>query len=568
MAKNYAYLVMVNSNMNNNKFYEITENENGSLDVRFGRVGAKGVERHYEPYEHSFFELLEEKKRKGYEDNTIYHAVQEQSSAKQEALSYKPIEDEAVQEFMNLLINSSREFMKANYTVSAVQITPKAIMDAEHDIAELIDIANDNTRNNKLYDFNQKLENDLFHRIERSMKSVKECLAHTEDDFPKIIQREREMIENLKGIIEQEKKLSEHSEKAKDITYLEANGLKIRPVTYKEEDQITAHLGKDYRNESVERRYVRAFAVDNERTRSNYEDYKKQIGSSNIKLFYHGSKVENWNSIMTQGLSLNPNATVTGKMFGQGLYFAPEARKALNYMDTVGSCWNNGQRDTGYTAVFCVNLGEVYEPNRILGSSFRSQDLPHGKNSVFASKHNRNLGLKNDEYIVFNQSACTIKYMLEMKSPFAPELEFNLNRNAIRDNLEQGFGDLIKSSQGLRCELIVEQLPSPALEEVARKITDGHDCNQLFVDYNSKSDTIEFTVVDCSGDTKTISPNLTKDDYKFFSREMKKSYVDSENEWKALVKSSADMPLGKTVISKEDKADTDKQHKKKNIERD
>ena len=85
---------------------------------------------------------------------------------------------------------------------------------------------------------------------------------------------------------------------------------------------------------------------------------------------------------------------------------------------------------------------------------------------------------------------------------------------------------------------------------------------------DKKSDKIEFTVVDCSGDSKTIAPDITKDDYKFFSREMKKSYADSENEWKALVKASADMPLGKAVVSKSDKTDIeDISNKKDSIER-
>ena len=556
---NYAYLVMVNGTSNNNKFYEITENADYSIDVKYGRIGVTSMEKHYPPYSKNFYVLLDEKTRKGYEDVTALHS--EINSASNSALTektmYKPVDDPSVQELMDLLIQSSREFMNTNYTVTAKDITPKMVEEAEKDLNELNRIAS-NQSSSSLYYFNQKLE-QLFTDVPRKMKQVKDYTAKSEADFGRIIQRETDMLDNIKGIIKIEKQVD--TKENKDQTVLEAHGLDIRPVTYKEEDQITAHLGQDYNGKSVENRYVRAFAVENHETRAAYEQYKKDHNMSpkDVRLFYHGSKVENFYSIVKQGLLLNPKATITGKMFGQGLYFAPECRKSLNYMDVKGAHWNSGHRETGYCAIYAVALGKCYKPDHILGSDFRSSDLPKGTDSVFASKKDPRLGLRNDEYIVYNQDACTIKYLMEMSSEYVKEKVYNIDRNILRNNLAKGLDSLIKTPEGFKTELTVENLDSVVQAEILAKVTDDYNYDHLFMNYNAKRDTISFSIDNTNGECLDIYPSaLTKDDYAFLSREMKKAFAESENEWKEIVKSSQDYSVGH-VFSK---SETTKPQKK------
>lgn len=546
MAQNYAYLVQVNEQANNNKFYEITENDDNTVSVRYGRVGGKEMEKNY-GYQKNFWSLVDEKLRKGYEDRTALHADVQKTSGLTEELSYQPVEDEKVQELLDLLISSSREFMQKNYTVKGTEVTQKMIDEAQADLNSLSTIAS-NSSPFSLYQFNEKLK-ELFTDVPRKMNKVADYLAQTEFDFDKIIQRETEMLDNLRGIVMQTKDVSKET---KDTTVLEACGLDIRPVTYAEEDQILSHLGKDYDGRDVENRYRQAFAVENHATRAAYEAYKQEhhISKRDVKLFYHGSKVENWYSIAKTGLLLNPKAQVTGKMFGRGLYFAPECRKSLNYMDTSGSHWNGGTRDTGYCAVYAVAVGKAYEPTKILGSNFYGSDLPKGYDSVFASKHNPHLGLRNDEYIVYDQSACTIKYLMEISKQNVRTKEFNLDRNTLRSQLSDGFDKLIKTPEGMKAELSVEMLPQKSQAEICSKITDNFDCDRLFIQYNVKSDRISLSVISISGDSMEIAPNLTRDDYAFLSREMKKSFVESENAWKELVEASSEYRTGEIVASK------------------
>lgn len=563
MPKNYAYLIQVNSFANNNKFYEITENNNGSLDVSYGRIGGKTMKHHYEPYEKTFYGLKNEKEFKGYEDRTALHSEVECDNSAMKELSFSPVPDEAVQEVMELLINSSRKFMQRNYTVKPTDITEKMINEAAGDIQELNRIALDFTGQNALYMFNKALQ-ELFTDVPRKMKQVSDSLAKTERDFASIIERETDMLDNVRGFIIQTKDIPKETQ-SKDQTVLEAYGLTMRPVTYKEEDQITSHLGNDYDGRNVENRFVKAFVVENKKTRKAYENYKQNnnMTGKDVRLFYHGSKTENWYSIMKTGLSLNPKATVTGKMFGQGLYFAPECRKALNYMDVKGSHWNSGTRNTGYCAVYAVALGKCYQPNRSLGSNFQGKNLPDGTQSVFASKNNPKLRLRNDEYIVYNQDACTIKYLVEMSEERVRTKEYNLNRNIFRNELEKGIESFVKSPDGISVEIITELLPKSVQVELEEKITKNFDYNRLYIDYNNKSDQISLSVSSINGDRKIICPSITKDDYVFLSREMKKAFAESEPVWKETMLNIANIEIGKEVF----KENSEEKKKNKPLEK-
>lgn len=514
----YAYLVNVDAGDNHNKFYEIKELSDGSLECRYGRVGSEGSVHVYNRYEKDFYDLVESKERKGYKDVTDLHKVEVVTRT---IPTYKPVEDNEVQKVLERIIAASRQFMKKNYTISTADITPDMIDEAENKLARLGKML-DSSWN--VWSFNSVLQ-ELFATVPRAMTHVQDYLAETQNDFRKIYDREFKMLQNMKGAVS----ISVQDQKGdhEDQTVLEARGLTMRRVTYKEEDEILAHLGADY-NGSVERRYVRAFAVENKATRKAYEEYKQErkIGKREFKLFYHGSKLENWYSILSSGLLLNPNAVQTGKMFGKGLYFAPECRKALNYMDTRGSRWNAGTEDTGYTAIYSVALGKRYEPNHVLGSTFTGDQLPKEYSSVYASKKNKHLGLNNDEYIVYKQEACTVKYLLEMRSNYAPELKFTIDRDMLKGCFADCEGTLEKTEYGYVAEGY--QLP----EQI--KATLGMT-GKVKVAYLTETDEIAFVK---SG--KKLRNKLTKDDLRFLTRELKRQYADGEYEWENLMKEGLD----------------------------
>ena len=68
MSKKYAMLVMNNAEGNNNKFYELKLQDDDSVVIRYGRVGASGVSENKGFGESTFDKVANAKRKKGYKD--------------------------------------------------------------------------------------------------------------------------------------------------------------------------------------------------------------------------------------------------------------------------------------------------------------------------------------------------------------------------------------------------------------------------------------------------------------------------------------------------------------------
>lgn len=563
-CSDYAVLICVSAGTNfdpsqHNKCYVMGENKDGTIDVIWGKIGGTGTFHHYERWEKDFDDLKYSKELKGYQDKTALYVTRDapKDPQKDDDLSCKPVPDPQVQELLTNLIEASRQFVKQNYTVKSEEVTQKMIDEADRDIRILSDIADKKDKDpSALYRFNKALEK-LFSDVPRAMSNnVSGYLAQTTADFGKLIQREVDMLDNLRAAVKTVQLAQQASTDGKTQTVLEKYGLEMYRASYKQEDEITAHLGTDYGGKSVECRFVKAFVAENHQTRDRYEAYVKAKGiePKQIKLFYHGSKVENWFSIFRQGMSLNPNALITGKMFGQGLYFAPDARKALNYMDTKSSCWNRGStRDTGYISVSLVACGKAYTPTHTLGSHFFERDLPAGCGCVYApsKRKNGNLGyrLENDEYVVFNQDACTIKYLLEMKDYDARELSFNMERKGVRNELIDHTTPLVKvGDHKFRTEILYEQLSDKAKAEL-EKIMPLDGKYHLVAEYDASLDKTAFYKIDDKDNEQLLLPSITNDDYSFVQREIKKNFAKGEFEFVTAIQQCDDKPIGYAITT-------------------
>ncbi|VDO24680.1 unnamed protein product [Brugia timori] len=101
------------------------------------------------------------------------------------------------------------------------------------------------------------------------------------------------------------------------------------------------------------------------------EEFMFDIG--NRKLLWHGSRLTNWYSILSQGLRIAPlEAPKTGYMFGKGIYFADMSTKSANY------CYPQ-ENKPGFLVLAQVALGEM---NELLQADFQANKLPEGKNST------------------------------------------------------------------------------------------------------------------------------------------------------------------------------------------
>ena len=149
-----------------------------------------------------------------------------------------------------------------------------------------------------------------------------------------------------------------------------------------------------------------------------FDEFVNKEHISKTKLLWHGSRNENWWSIINTGLVLRPtNAVITGKMFGFGIYYAPKARKSLGYTSLSGSYWARGNSNSAFMALMDVAYGKPYDVHSFDSKYYdfnyeRLQKTCPGANCLHAHAGSM---LRNDEIIVYKEDQCTIKYLVELR---------------------------------------------------------------------------------------------------------------------------------------------------------
>ncbi len=119
---------------------------------------------------------------------------------------------------------------------------------------------------------------------------------------------------------------------------------------------------------------------------------------------------------MDKGWMIRPaNAVITGKYYGYGIYWADKFKKSLGYTSHRGSYWANGSSDKAFLSLATVHVGNQLQTKK---HEYWHSDLDYKKlkthgdyDSVFARG---GADLINNEYIVYTENQCTIKYLVEI----------------------------------------------------------------------------------------------------------------------------------------------------------
>ena len=397
------YLVMVTASANNNKYYKQIPHGD-SWTAEYGRVGSSPQRREYPMSQWN--SKYNEKIRKGYVDQSdlVEDLIQVEKPKKSE---YREIENRAIAEIVERLQAMARKAISDNYTISSNKVTQAMVDEAQDVLTSLIDAKDVDT-------FNETLLN-LFTVIPRKMGNVKYYLAEKSDDFSRIIQKEQDLLDVMKGQVVQKQIIDESSEKddiQNENTILEQLGLVFEECSTKDIAVIKDALG------SCSDRFYQAWRVKNIRTQKRYNDFVRENRITNTKLLFHGSRNENWWSIINSGLVLKPtNAVITGKMFGYGIYYAPKARKSLGYTSLDGSYWVRGNSKFGFMALMEVAYGKPYDVYSFDRKYYdfdyqKLQQACPGANCLHAHEGSM---LRNDEIIVYKEEQCTIRYLIELR---------------------------------------------------------------------------------------------------------------------------------------------------------
>lgn len=140
--------------------------------------------------------------------------------------------------------------------------------------------------------------------------------------------------------------------------------------------------------------------------------YKK----ANVLPGWHGTRRANMIGITTKGLLIRPSGVVhAGSMYGDGIYWATQSTKSINYCDVRGSYWAQGNNKTAYLFLADVAYGNYKLANR---ASFYTKKSIAPAHSVFA--RGGRSGVINDEIITYTPSGrgqqhC-LRYIIEFET--------------------------------------------------------------------------------------------------------------------------------------------------------
>ena len=143
-------------------------------------------------------------------------------------------------------------------------------------------------------------------------------LANSTGDFAYIMQREENLIQAMEAVA------TASTNPHQTDTFADI-GVEVYYANEKQKAQVLRHL-----NDQLIPKVKNIYRVIPGKQQKRFNKYIQEKGIHNVRQLWHGSRNENWLSIAKNGLLLNPNAVITGKMFGNGIYFATSSMKSWN----------------------------------------------------------------------------------------------------------------------------------------------------------------------------------------------------------------------------------------------
>lgn len=424
----YAKLIHVSVDngmtANSNKVYIMEELTDGRIKCEYGRVG-KSLVTEYKPSS-KWDSVLKQKlsKTKGYTDVTDLLAEPVVDDSKPTNNKVDNIKDEIVKKLIDELMSFANKSIQRNYKVSQEAVSEQQVTAAQEIISNIsgliqigVDIKHINDMLLKLYTI-----------IPRRMDNVKDHLFKdvnndvTLTNAQRLLDNEQSALDTMAGQVELIKQQREAARKAaeaeekgveevvEEVTILDQMGLSVEV----ENDTETLELIKKLMGPNVNQ-LKRVFKVVNNKTQKVFDKHMDKVEVKKKRLYWHGSRNENWFNILQTGLLIRPSGAVhTGSMFGDGIYFADKAQKSIGYSSLRGSYWANGGDNKAFLALFDVHLGKQKEILHHDSSCYKLSKKVldnEGFDSVFAKG---GADLRNNEYIVYNAAQCTVSHLIEI----------------------------------------------------------------------------------------------------------------------------------------------------------
>lgn len=341
-----------------------------------------------------FWPKYYEKIGKGYEDKTEFYfdseAPKVEEPKKKRGRPRKisnPANAELFSKLLSWATNAVRE-AKIN-----APITKAIINESKRLLDEMRKFAEENNY--------EKFEKSLLSLMSISQRPVRTgdgtgVRRMLDGSYESIISREDDLIQAMEGV---------HTGKTVEIKGEFPSDIEVYEATEEQKEFVLKYLY----DESLKRKVKKIYRVIPSKQQKAFDEYCKKNNITNIKYLWHGSRNQNWLSIVENSLKLNPNARINGKMFGYGIYFAPDPEKSFGYTSYNYSRWAHGNSDVAYMGLYSTGYGNPYYPStsgeykHMVGSKY---NCVHAKPSICRY-------LCRDEIIYYDEAAICLQYIVE-----------------------------------------------------------------------------------------------------------------------------------------------------------
>lgn len=372
-------LVMV-SDANNNKWYRMTDLDNSTFKVEYGRVGGSTATEIY-PI-HKWNSKYKEKLKKGYKDVSALKI-----ESKSGEYSFK---GKGVDYFFNTLSKYTKDNVGKNYTIAVGSVTKAMLDEAQEILNHLIGLSD-------VQKFNKYLL-ELYTVLPRRMNNVKDYLVRNDKGLDKLISKEQDVLDSLSSSVVTN--VAETGQVFEDSFGIEMEEVDC-PQSIKDLVTKTKSYGADI---------YKVYKVVHKTGQEKFDTWLKQQDNKNVELLFHGTRNPNVFSILKSGLLIRPTNAVSfaGSAYGDGVYHSAHFQKSLGY--------------TGYDSdkiffIQSVHMGKPYEYSGWYrdGKDIGRNEMNYpslkkkGYDSLFVKPGD---GLQNSEYIVYNAEQTVSSYLL------------------------------------------------------------------------------------------------------------------------------------------------------------
>ncbi len=398
MTQRLVMLVKTDSQANNNKFYEIKMEDDGTVIGRNGRVGAAGVIQQKGNGERVFNNVLNEKLRKGYKEVAI---ATEQVDTKgkpkknlmdlaiRDILGEKRKENEVLRNLITTLADINKHEIiaasggKISVTdgVIATEVGPltvNAILNARHQLADLQKIVGKGDESSQKY---IGLMNDYLMNVPQRVPSRGKWYDGFFTGQVTTFDKQFDFLEQLETSIKNFQAQPKDTKDEKQILE-KVFGFEVDVLTNKKEFARLSKLYMDGRNRQHACYHLKVkniYKLSSAEHTKKFDEVAKKIG--NVKPLWHGSRSHNILSILKGGLIV-PNNYTNGFLFGKGIYHANIdcSTKSTNY--SYGY-WDGRTKDNRcFVFLNDVAMGKVYESKR-RGDNIT---LPENRNKKYSTE--------------------------------------------------------------------------------------------------------------------------------------------------------------------------------------